>query len=53
MAKDRKEANSKLDEAQEKLDSYRGKDSAKFDQLNDAVIDAMKDVSWAKRHLWF
>jgi hypothetical protein len=52
MSKDRSEANSKLDKAQEKLDNYRGKDPGKFDQLNDAVIAAEQNVSWWTRHGW-
>jgi hypothetical protein len=52
VSNDRSSANDKLDKAQEKLNNYRGKDSDKFDQLNDAVIAAEQDVSWWKRHGW-
>lgn len=42
-------ADDRLDKAQEKLDSYRGKDPDRFDALNDAVIAAEREVSSWKR----
>lgn len=47
-----KDAIQKHETAQDRLDSYRGKDPAEFDRLTDAVIEAEKDVSYARRHGW-
>lgn len=48
-----KDAIQKHEKAQDRLDSYRGeKNGQEFQRLNNAVIEAEKDVSYARRHRW-
>jgi hypothetical protein len=47
------EANARLDAAQEALESYTSPvEDDTFNDLNDAVIEAQKDVPWPRRGGW-
>lgn len=47
------EANDRLDTAQDALEAYTSPvEDDTFNDLNDAVIEAMTDVPWPRRYGW-